>query len=154
MKKRINAKQFLTACLLSGLCALAAVAQAKPDFSGTWKMNSAKSKFAREGPDSITLKIEQKETGLSEVLAFGNNANERRVEAQYTNDGKESDVTMGGQTAKGSLKWEGETLVIAWKRDEGSFTRKLKLSADGKTINMEVNHPNGEAVDLVVLEKQ
>jgi hypothetical protein len=40
----------LTACLLTGLCALSAAAQAKPDFSGTWKMNPAKSNSSAAAP--------------------------------------------------------------------------------------------------------
>src|SRR4030095_2779554 len=105
MKKRSNAKQLLTACLLTGLWALAAAAQAKPDFSGTWKMNPAKSKFERGGPDSITIKFEQKGSDVSEVLTLGGGNGERSVEAKYTADGKEIDVAMGDQTVKGSIKW-------------------------------------------------
>lgn len=156
MKTRINAKQFLAAFLMAGLCALAATAQTKPDFSGTWKMDRAKSKFERGGPDAITIKIEQKDGGISEVLTLGGNGGERSVEAKYSADGKETDVAMGDQTVKGSIKWEGEALIIAWKGDDRSFTRKCKLSADGKTLTLEVVNSGGggTATDTVVLDKQ
>jgi hypothetical protein len=158
MKKRINAKQFLAVCWLVGLCALTAAAQTKPDFSGTWKMNPAKSKFERGGPNSITIKFEQKDANLSEVMTLGGDGGggERSVEAKYTADGKETDVAMGDQTVKGSIKWEGETLIIAWKGDDRSFTRKCKLSADGKIMTLEVinSNSNGTATDLVVFDKQ
>ena len=156
MKKRSNAKQLLTACLLTGLCALSAAAQAKPDFSGTWKMNPAKSKFERGGPDGITIKFEQKDGAISEVMTLNNGGNERNVEAKYSADGKETDVPMGPETAKGSIKWEGEMLVIAWKNGDRSFTRKCKLSADGKTMTLEVVQAgdNGSVTDSVVFDKQ
>ena len=154
--KRINAKQLLTAGVLIGLCALTAIAQTKPDFSGTWKMNAAKSKFERGGPAGIIIKFEQKETGLSEVLTLTGDNGERKVEATYSADGKESDVQMGPEGAKGSIKWEGETLVIVWKGGDRSFTRKCKLSADGKTMTLEVVQvgENGTVTDMVVFDKQ
>jgi len=43
------------------LCALIAAAQTKPDFSGSWKMNREKSKFADGGPNDILIKIDHKE---------------------------------------------------------------------------------------------
>ena len=156
MNTRSNLKRILAVCLLACACALAAVAQAKPDFSGTWKMNPAKSKFERGGPDGIILKFEQKDANLSEVLTLTGGNGERRVEAQYTADGKETDVDMGGRPTKGSIKWEGETLVIAWKGEGRSFTRKCKLSADGKTLTLEVIqvNDNGTVTDMVVFDKQ
>jgi hypothetical protein len=154
--KRINAKRLLTVGALTVLSALVVAAQAKPDFSGTWKMNAAKSKFERGGPDGIVIKFEQKEAGLSEVLTLTGGNGERSVEGKYSADGKESDVQMGPEGAKGSIKWEGETLVIAWKSGERSFTRKCKLSADGKTMTLEVVQigENGTVTDLVVFDKQ
>src|SRR5262249_35211987 len=107
MKTRINAMQLLAACLLVSLCALAATAQTKPDFSGTWKMNPAKTKYERGGPSSITIKFEQKGSDISEMLMLGGDNGERSVEAKYTADGKETDVAMGGDSVKGSIKWEG-----------------------------------------------
>ena len=156
MKKRINAKLLLIAAVLSGLCTLVASAQTKPDFSGTWKMNAAKSKFERGGPDGIIIKFEQKDGGIREVLTLTGGNGERSVEAKYSADGKETDVSMGPENAKGSIKWEGETLVIAWKNGERSSTRKCKLSADGKTMTLEVvqTGDNGTVTDLVVFDKQ
>jgi hypothetical protein len=153
MKTRINAKQLLAVCLLAALCALAATAQTKPDFSGTWKMDPAKSKFERGGPNSITIKLEQKDGGISEVITLDG---DRNVEAKYGADGKETDVNMGPEAVKGSIKWEGDALVIAWKGDGRSFTRKCKLSADGKTMTLEViqTGPEGTATDMVVFDKQ
>jgi hypothetical protein len=41
-------------------------------------------------------------------MTLNNGGNERNVEAKYSADGKETDVPMGPETAKGSIKWEAK----------------------------------------------
>jgi len=58
---------------------------------------------------------------------------------------------------KAMAKWEADYLLIEFKNDEGfSFTRRITLSADKKTMTMGVTqvNPGGTANDTVVLEKQ
>jgi hypothetical protein len=135
-----------------------AATSTKPNFTGTWKMNPAKSKFERGGPDAITIKLDHKDNNLSEAVTISNSGNERTMEGKYITDGKESEVQMGGDTAKATVKWEGDALVIEWKAVEGRFfRRKLMLSTDGKTLTLNVTQSQGDgsqAEDVVVLEKQ
>lgn len=157
MQISVLSRRLFGAIALSAVCFLFAFAQAKPDFTGTWKMNASKSKFEQSGPEAITLKFEQKEGHLSEVMTVvGGGGGERSVEGKYAADGKESDVSLGDQPVKGSIKWEGETLVITWKNGEFSFIRKCKLAASGKAMTVDVfqSNPNGESTDSVYFEKQ
>lgn len=134
-----------------------AQAQTKPNFTGLWKMNPQKSKFdGADAPSSITLKMEQKGSDLTESMAVQDTTGNEAVEGKYIIDGKESDIQLGPNTAKGTAKWDGDTLVIEWKTDGFNFLRKHSLSADGKTLTMAVRHPgpNGEIDETVVLEKQ
>ena len=132
-------------------------AQNKPNFSGTWKMNAAKTKFEQGGPNALTIKFDQQGPNLNEVLTIGNDGGERTANFAYTLDGKESDQQMGGQQIKATAKLEGESLVIEFKNPQGfTFARKCTLAADGKTLTINVKqvNPNGETNDVVVLDKQ
>lgn len=142
-------------CLLA---ACSAVAQTKqPDLSGTWKMNAEKSKFEQGGPSEITVKLDHKDSSLSESLILVNGNGERTLETKYVTDGKETVQEVFGASAQTSAKWEGNTLSIEWKIEGGSFARKLTVSADGKTMTMIVKQssPDGQSsTDTILLEKQ
>jgi hypothetical protein len=139
------------------LCASFAAAQAKPNFTGTWKMNPSKSKFdGGGGPSGITAKIDQKDDSVTEALTVTGDGGDQNVEGKYTTDGKEIDVQLGPNGAKGTAKWDGDALVIEWKAEGFVFRRKLALSTDGKTLTMAVHRTsqNGEVDETVVFDKQ
>lgn len=157
MQISVLSRRLFGALALSAVCLLFAFAQAKSDLTGTWKMNPSKSKFEKGGPEAITIKFVQKDGAISEVLTTTDgNSNERSVEGQYAADGKETDISVGDRSIKGSIKWEGEMLVITWKNGEFAFIRKCKLAADGKSMTVDVfqSSPNGESTDSVYFEKQ
>ena len=155
MKSRTS----LTLLIAAIVCLYASMAgaQTKPNFSGAWKMNREKSKFARVGPDAILIKIDHKEPALTEHWSITTPDGERSFQAKYTTDGKETEQEVMGRTAKTSAKWESDALVIEFKSGEGSFKRKITLSADGKTMTKVVTHSEGggeQVEDTVVFEKQ
>lgn len=157
MKSRISATLFtvLAFCLLT----VFASAQTKqPNLSGTWKMNADKSKFEQGGPSGIVIKFDHKDSSLAETLMLVTDGGERSVDLKYTTDGKENPQDVMGRNAQTSAKWEGEALMINWKADgDGGFSRKITLSADGKTMTMIVKQTSGDgstSTDTVVLEKQ
>ena len=149
---------FLSAFILS-FCSLALMvqAQSKPNVTGTWKMNAEKSKFERGGPQSITIKFDQQGSTLTESFMMTNDRGDRTINFTYTLDGKEAVQDMGGQPIKTTARWEGESLVIEFKNDQGfNFVRKFTMAGDGKTMTIDVKQtsPNGAATDTVLLEKQ
>jgi len=155
MKSRNLAALMIAAIVC--VCASIASAQTKPDFSGTWKMNREKSKFAVGGPDSLLIKIDHKEPAFVENWTVSTPDGERSFQAKYTTDGKETEQEVMGRTAMTSAKWEGDALVIEFKSEGGFFKRKITLSADGKTITKMVTQSpkDGEQTeDIVVFEKQ
>jgi hypothetical protein len=138
-------------------CLSPGVAQTKPNFSGTWKMNPQKSQFGPSGgPGAITIKFDQQEGALSEVLMINDGGGDNTIEAKYTLDGKESDIALGSESARALARWEGESLVIDWKGGGLGFRRKFTLSGDGKTMTIAVHHTrtDGELDETVVMEKQ
>jgi hypothetical protein len=111
------------------------VAQSRPDFSGTWTMDLARSQAAvqNEPTGPITLVIAQ-------------TANELRVETTradkttavvYTLDGAENRIPAG--TAK--THWDGDTLVTETVRDVNGATVTTKetrtLASGGTEMHVE-----------------
>jgi hypothetical protein len=155
MKSRMGAMLMIAALIT--LCLSIAGAQNKPDLSGVWKMNRSKSQFSNGGPETVTIKIDHKDPSYAESLTIGEGGEERTFETKYTTDGKEGSQEVMGRTAQTSAKWEGETLLINWKTEDRFFSRKVTLSADGKTMTVVVRQSGSdgqEKVDTVVFEKQ
>lgn len=137
----------------------AAPASAQPkNFSGTWKMNAAKSKFgADDAPQAITVTFGQHGQNLSEVLTIaGSGGEERKLELKFTLDGKEGTNQLGGEQIKSTAKMEGDALVIELQGRQGPFRRRFTLSEDGKVMTILVNRSEGgaEKTDTIMLDKQ
>ncbi len=136
-------------------------AQAKPNFSGTWKMNASKSDFGPiPAPDSQTQKINHEDPSLKLNIAESGQMGDMNFDLSYTTDGKECTNTIAGNEFKSVLKWEGDDLVIDTK---GSFNGtdftaqdRWALSGDGKTLTVQrhLSSAMGEADQKVLFEKQ
>jgi|SRR5215213_3969517 len=136
---------------------LFAEAQSKPNVSGTWKMNAEKSKFERGGPQAITIKFDQQGATLRESLKMTNDRGERTIDLVYDLDGKESLQQLDNRPIKTTARWEGESLIIEFKNDEGfNFIRRIAVAGDGKTMTIDVKQSStgGTANDTLILEKQ
>jgi hypothetical protein len=156
----MNNRKVLSALMMVFTILFAAAlagAQAKPNVSGNWVLNVAKSKFERGGPKNIVIKFDQKDNTLNEVLTISSDQGDRSINFTYSMDGKESTQQLEGNEIKTTAKWEGNTLILEFKNDQGfNFLRKIVLAADGKslTINVIQTNPNGSVNDIVVLDKQ
>src|SRR5215470_716668 len=101
----------LTFCL----CTFIVAAQTKPNLTGTWKMNSSKSKFVNNGPSMITIKFDQKDSSFTELLTITEDNGEHKADLKYTAGGEEITTQIEDQSFQITAKWEGETLDIEMK---------------------------------------
>lgn len=139
------------------LLAVAAFAQeGKPNFSGTWKLDAAKSDFGPLPPsDSRTDTITHKDPVFKEAV----DSSDQQYEATYTTDGKESKNTIMGYDMVSTAKWDGTALTIESKLDFGGTAIVLHgtvtLSADGKVLTRKT-HITGmmEGDQTLVFAKQ
>jgi len=136
-------------------------AQAKSDFSGTWKMNTAKSDFGpAPAPDSIVMKIAHDDPSLKANVAQTGGSGDMTYDMVYTTDGKECVNHPGGNEMKSTLKWEGDDLAIDTKGSFNGmdFTAKdhWTLSDGGKTMTIQrhASAAGGEFDMKLVLDKQ
>jgi hypothetical protein len=154
-------RKLLSITFLIALPLVSVFAQQKTDFSGTWKLNVAKSDFGvLPGPTSRTDVITHKEPSLSDSVTAENAQGKQEYTVNYTTDGKEVVNKIGPREVKSTVKWAGSNLVISSKfvYNDSDVTSEVTwaLSPDGKTltINAHFNSPMGEADQKFVYEKQ
>jgi hypothetical protein len=173
-------RSIVTMAALAAFIALpvAGWAQAKPDFSGSWTMDQAKSDPAPArggggaggggarggggggrggGGVAMQLTIKQTATALTIDRAMGQGTQT----AVYNLDGSESSNTMGQGQAKSKAVWDGSKLVITTSQDvtgpNGAMTVESKevYSMDGGVLTVENtrNTPNGAQTRKIVYTK-
>jgi hypothetical protein len=147
----------LMACL--GLAALAA--QAKPNFTGDWKLSAAKSDFGQfPAPSSLTQKVVHEEPSLKVSAKVTTDNGDMNFDGIYKTDGAETTNQFGPNEMKSKAVWEGESLMVTSKGQFGDAEVTIKdqwdLSADGKTLTMSRHWSSsmGEMDQKMVLEKQ
>ena len=139
-------------------------AQGKPDFSGTWTMDAAKSDPAPAGRGgggggAATLTIKQTATELS-IQSEGRQGPQTMT---YKLDGSESKNEQmgrgGAMTVVSKAKWDGSSLVIDTTRDIQGMSitthEVRKLDNGGKEMKVEstTQTPQGEIKRNVVYTK-
>ena len=151
--------RFLT--VLAALALTAAAASAKPNLSGEWKLNVAKSDFGpAPAPEKLIRTIDHKDPVLKSSTVQSGPQGEVKSELSYTTDGKESINKSPRGESKGVAKWDGDNLVIDSKREiqgmEITQHEVWTLSSDGKilTIVNKLSTPQGDFEIKTVLEKQ
>jgi len=154
----------LTAIVAAVVIPFTARAQGKPDFSGTWTMDTAKSDPAPQGRGGggggggpVTIK--QTAAELS-IMSEGRGGPQTMT---YKLDGSPSTNQVmgrgGAQEVKSTAKWDGSSLVIETTRDFNgmSITTKevRRLDNGGKEMIVETTAqtPQGEQKRKVVYTK-
>lgn len=129
-----------------------AVAANHPDFSGSWKLNSAGSRIkdSKLSTECAKLTIAQKDASITISESEGH-------PIECSTAGKECQVKNEGKLSKVSFWFDGAKLVqmeITGHAGEHIRKRQLSLSPSGKTMQMEVIpiSPAGEA-SLLAFDK-
>ncbi len=147
--------------VFSALLALAVQVQAKPNFTGSWKLNVAKSDFGpMPAPDKRTDKIAHEEPVVKVSTTTVGQQGEFTYDMAYKTDGSESVNSLRGNEFKSVAKWEGDKLVINTKGSFGGneFSSKStwSMSEDGKSFTVESHFTSamGEADTRQVFDKE
>lgn len=145
--------------VMAGVAALVfafslAAASAKADFSGTWTLDKTKSEGLPASIKDQVLVVKQDGDKLSIDSKLTTETGEQNTTDAYMLDGKPADFTQkgpGGAEGKGkrTAKWsaDGNGLdvkeEVTFETPNGSLaldvTRKWTLSADGKTLTVEMS---------------
>jgi hypothetical protein len=164
-QKLIFEKQESGATAVAGTKAAAPVVSAsgaKPNYTGTWKLNVSKSDFGPiPGPDTRTDVIEHDDPVLKVSTAQdGGPQGKQEFTLNLTTDGKEATNTPGGLEVKSTGGWEANNLVVNTKLkfqdNDVAIKTTWQLSEDGKTLTQSAHltTPMGELDQKMVFEKQ
>jgi hypothetical protein len=146
------------------IAALASIALAadKPNFSGDWKMNAAKSNFGPiPAPATYTRKVTHMEPSITiENTQTGTALGDQHDTRTYTTDGKEVSYQANGADVKAAITWDGNALLINSKASIQGMDIIIKdtitLADDGKTMTdaVHVASPQGDIDLALVFDKQ
>ena len=151
----------MKASLALALAALA-LALPKPNFSGTWKQDNARSHYGdAPAPISVTdiISHQDPDLHLTETIV-GQQGDSVTAEHDFATDGREQASKSSNYTEKHTVKWEGASLVFEYKRDydgrQEVIYERWTLSPDGKTLTKERTTPasKSDAKQTLVLDKQ
>jgi len=148
--------------LSSALLLLASSAFAAPNLTGDWKLNLAKSQYGLlPAPIEVTRKIKLEGVSLSMSTYQKTSQREGASELKYTTDGKVCVNKMTNGEAKGTARWQGDTLIIESSQQNGPSEIKSReawtLSSDGRTLTIltHLTIPQQGEIDVKqVFEKQ
>lgn len=162
-------KMLLIAAATMALSVLA-LAATKPNFSGTWTMDRARS-FGLPGNMNQTMVITQKEEQIEVETKLIQPGNERVVKDTYILDGKEHEFTP--QTAPNQPPAKGKRTVNWLPGDRGltvtevttaetpkgpvttQVVRKWTISGQGElVIDMYIDNPNGSFESKRIFTRQ
>lgn len=136
-------------------------AQPKPNYSGNWKLNVAKSEFGiLPAPKSETAVIDHKDPALKMDMNVDGAQGENKYIIDTDTNGKEIVVRMGIRDVKMNAVWEGQAVVLNSKVDyngqEIIVKNMMNLSSDGQilTQNLHMTSAMGEVDQKLVFEKQ
>ena len=162
-------KILLMAAVIMGLSVLA-LAAAKPNFSGTWTLDRARS-FGLPGNMTQVLTVTQADDKIEIEMKLIQPGNERSVKETYNLDGKEYDFTpqappnQAPPKGKRTVNWlpgdKGLTIndVTTAETPKGPVTtnvvRKWTISGTGElVIDTYIDGPNGSFEAKRIFTKQ
>lgn len=158
-------RAFFAAGLILLLVTSAWAQKARPNFSGTWNLDVAKSDFGpAPPPDSMVAVIEHKDPSLKMSTTQKGLEGEFTNERSLTTDGKENTnrvrTVVGEQEVKSTTSWNGRKLAIAFTLDvQGTvldINDSWELSDDGKVMIVlrNMKSAQGDLAQKIVFNKQ
>jgi hypothetical protein len=162
----------VTAVILTLIMSITSFSQTRPDFSGKWVLNKAKSK--ERNPRQFkrsTMEVLQHDPELDiQVRDERPDGQEFRAYLNLKTDGT-SAIGILGSPQRAVIRWEGDKMVIRWNMDRPAsaaggasgrqgatppFTWTWTLSPDGKVLVNETHlygDVTGDIVQRLVFER-
>jgi hypothetical protein len=140
-----------TAICILAAWSLAAAADNKPNLSGEWKMNPAKSALGSiPAPLSLVRKVTHADPLLTITEEQKGGSGDHVSIRRYTTDGKQVTFQENGANVVATAAWDGDALVIKANADTGgitiAFIERMTLSNGNKTLTdaLHVVTPQGD----------
>lgn len=142
----------LLACSVFEVLALPLAGQDRPNLSGTWQFDSSKSELHGVMVAGATWVINEDESSIQ--ITEGQDGAKKKIELKCTTDGKECKIS--GEKATASFWYNGPVLVEMETKGEHVTRYRMNLSADGKTLTVDLRSivPQSTEDDVLVFQKQ
>jgi hypothetical protein len=154
-------KNLIFSLIMALTLASVGYAQAKPDFSGTWVLDTAKSDLGTNSPAAKQVPMRKVELILKQT---GSQLSIERAPGEvavYKLDGSESFNNLpGGNQATTKMTWVGDTLVgkttstIGEMHVEMTDVRSLDVGGKVMTLKVARQTPRGEVNQTLIYQKQ
>jgi hypothetical protein len=144
--------------LCSLALALAASAQVKPNFSGTWKQNNARSTVRPDSTFLYSNEISHQDANLAvTTIINGGGRPEAKYLQTYAIDGRpHANRDRDGHEFTAVVKWDGDVLVFQAQTGPVKVQETWALSENGRTLTKK-RHTSGlvtSSDQVFVLELQ
>lgn len=147
-------RRLFVICLFA-TAALLRPQDSKPNLSGHWVMNAAKS--TGRNPTTCTETIEHQEPAVSITTVSEDPRGQSKSFLKLSTDGRESVNDVNGNEFHSKSHWEAGKLVTVVTGDRGlTMTEVRSLSADGKVQTVESFMGTSRATPMAtrVMQKQ
>ncbi len=142
MKTRLGMAMLFAALTAVVVAQVSTAAPAKPNFSGTWKLNLAKSDLGQMSPTSETDTIAQAADTLTVAVAAVSERGDRNttytVKLDGTDTPNQAPADSPFKILSSKAEWQGSSLVVtqttSFQDSNGTLTSTFTLSDDGKTL--------------------
>ena len=122
----------LRIALAAAIGALPANAEARPNISGTWKMNATVTESSA-GPTDVVFAIDHKEPNFKYTARGTGAAGPFEESFEFSTDG--SIVPVDPRRLSVSGVWDRQSLVLRYRKDGKQLaTIEFRLSADGRRL--------------------
>lgn len=105
----------------------------KPNFTGVWKLNVAKSDLGSSPIQALVVEVEHNEPVFKYVVKGLAGGQQFEEHESLTTDGKPGQDSRGATVV---TRWDGDSLVSQATGGDGSplYESRLSMSADGNTV--------------------
>lgn len=133
----LNMRELLLIVSLAGCMAWAQ--DGKPNLTGTWQLDTAKSELSSSKPSVLTWLIQEKADSIEmKQVEKDESGHERQVSFTCGTLGKECAFKEPDGAVKASFWYNGPTLVeMKTLKNDHIGRYRMKLGEDGKTLNVE-----------------
>jgi hypothetical protein len=147
---KTSLKLFLVAAMV--LSALAASAQSKPNFSGNWELNVAKSDLGGAPISKLAVQVDHKDPVLKYNAVATVNGEDVNETGTIDTSGAPTTDSRGGQV---KAHWDGETLVVVTSDTDGNTldTARMAVASDGKSMIRDYERANDQQKRHEVYDK-
>lgn len=125
--------------LLLTLASSSSLLAAKPNFSGEWKVDAAKSDFGdMPAPSSLSMEVDHADPKLVlKEFQSGGPMGEMKAELTFTTVGAETKNKVKGADLSSTAQWAGNALKLTTKMAGGvTVVETWKLSGGGRSLDI------------------